>query len=493
MHKSKETIMLSNMLNKKYIFLNILVLLLLIILASPISASESKADSPKTTIILPSGFDFKSAIKGYYKSPEDYFKHFKLDVPEDANPYGFALAKLTLSLVKDDLTAVLGAKYLFAVAANASQNAKEKEISLHGVKYTDNLLLGKGFKDESEVKATLEQINIEKQKPTAKNFKKIIIGKSSIKITKDTKIKTQVDRVTRDWFSAYNISSPPWDFKKEKIVPWHEGEKIREIIELTGAKVTPVWGTMAKRIENRWYAPDAKGVYRFKISEDKIYNYPSTIIIDENTVIMNDTHGINAIASDSLDADLVLGCGDLDGKVQAAYYLASNGVNVYMPTDRFVSMLIGVKTKGTIIGSAPIRKTLDGAVIGGQPLSISIDEPIMVTNTKQGYPLQYYDTPYLYFKELEKYIGKPLRIMPVEVTEYGRADKLVVRADRIGAKVIGIRVASEEEYKAVRWWLNSDKSKRAILFHSAVYPAGYRLFFEFPNQTTFGDINISFE
>lgn len=189
----------------------------------------------------------------------------------------------------------------------------------------------------------------------------------------------------------------------------------------------------------------------------------------------------------------MVGCGDLDGKVEAAYYLAKRGVNVYMPTDRFIDMLIGVKTKGTIIGSAPIKKTSDGAIIGNQPISIDINEPIMVTNTTGGYPLQYYDAPYRYFIELEKYIGKDLKIMPVEISKYGRADKSVQRALRIGVKVIGIRVASKEEHQAISWWLKADKSHRAVLFHSAVYPEGYRLFYEFPEQTSFGDINIGFE
>ncbi len=254
-----------------------------------------------------------------------------------------------------------------------------------------------------------------------------------------------------------------------------------------------MWGTKAKKINNRWYAPDAEGIYRFVISEDKVYNYPTGLIADAETVYINDTHGINALAWDAVDANLVVGCGDLDGKVEAAYYLASKGVNVYMPTDRFISMLIGIKTKGTIIGSAPVKKTPDGAVIGNQPISIGINEAIMVTNTSAGYPLQYYDTPYRYFTDLEKHIGKKLNIMPIDITEYGKADKLVMRAKRAGVKVIGIRVASKEEYDAVSWFLRTNKSHRAVLFHSAVYPEGYRLFFEYPKQTTFGDINIGFE
>ncbi len=474
------------------IVLFIITMLILLGESNTTLAVESNI-SPKTGFILPAGFDFKSAIKGSYKSQEEYFKHFKQDSPDSGNAYGLALAKLTLGLVKDDPTAILGAKYLFTVSANASENAKEKKLSLLGMRYIDNILSNKSFKDDSEAKATFEQINIIKQKVPVKNFQKIIIGKSSIKIKKGAKIKTQVDRVTRDWLSAYNISVPPWQFSKDKTVPWHEGKKIIEILDLVDAKVSVVWGTKAKKINNKWYAPDAEGVYRFKISEDKVDSYPTGIIIDKQTVFMNDTHGINAIAWDSLDADLVVGCGDLDGKVEAAYYLAKRGVNVYMPTDRFIDMLIGVNTKGTIIGSAPIKKTSDGAIIGSQPISIDINEPIMVTNTTGGYPLQYYDAPYRYFMELEKYIGKDLKIMPVDISEYGKANKIVERALRIGVKVIGVRVASKEEHQAISWWLKADKSRRAVLFHSAVYPEGYRLFFEFPNQTTFGDINIGLE
>jgi len=83
--------------------------------------------------------------------------------------------------------------------------------------------------------------------------------------------------------------------------------------------------------------------------------------------------------------------------------------------------------------------------------------------------------------------------MTVEIDEYGRADKIIERAQKEKVRAIGTRVTSKEEYKAVSRWLRVDKSHRAILFHSAVYPEGYKLFFEFPTQTTFGDINIFFE
>jgi hypothetical protein len=89
--------------------------------------------------------------------------------------------------------------------------------------------------------------------------------------------------------------------------------------------------------------------------------------------------------------------------------------------------------------------------------------------------------------------GKPLRITPVEVKEYGKADVVVDEARRMGAKVIGIRVKSANEHDAVARWLNEDRSRWAVLFHTAVYPEGYKLFFEFPQQTSFGDIHPAFE
>jgi hypothetical protein len=454
----------------------------------PSSGGEATEDLSKNRIIMPADFNFTAAITTYYQSEEDYLKFFKFENDHE-NAYGLALANLTLGLVKKDPVFILKARSFFEISNKTSTNIREKEFSLHGIRYTDNLL-SDGFKNILDDNIAFERIKIEKQTPQAKKFKTIIIGKSSIRIKKGTRIKTQVDRVTRDWISAYRINNPPWQFSKDKPVPWHEGEKIKEILAAADAEVSIVWGTRAKKIGNKWYAPDAEGIYRFRISEDKIYNSPTNLIIDEQTLFINDTHGINTIAWDSLDADLVFGCGDLDGKVEAAYYLANKGVNVYMPTDRVIATLIGVKTKGTIIGSAPVKKTRDGAIIGDQPISIDVNEPIVVTNATGGFPLLYYEAPYLYFKELEKYIGRSLKIIPVEIDEYGRADKIIERAQRSKARVIGTRVVSKKEYKSVSRWLIADKSHRAILFHSAVYPEGYKLFFEFPKQTTFGDINI---
>jgi hypothetical protein len=51
-------------------------------------------------------------------------------------------------------------------------------------------------------------------------------------------------------------------------------------------------------------------------------------------------------------------------------------------------------------------------------------------------------------------------------------------------------VSTKEEHDEVYSWLQEDRTHRALLFHSAPYEDGYRLFFEFPEQTSFGDIKI---
>jgi hypothetical protein len=69
----------------------------------------------------------------------------------------------------------------------------------------------------------------------------------------------------------------------------------------------------------------------------------------------------------------------------------------------------------------------------------------------------------------------------------------VDEARRKGAGIIGIRVWGKREHDAVAKWLSEDPKRRAVLFHTAVYPEGYRLFFEFPAQTSFGDIRVAVE
>jgi hypothetical protein len=465
-----------------------LVCLILLLPAWTIARAET-AD-----VSWPPGFDFASSIESEEYTLPDFYRTYLDNAVSDTeqSPYGLALANLTVGLEKRDPLYLGFAKALFLESYNHSDDVTHKALAKAGMVYVDDILSGRLSKKASRIE-TLVPITINKSAPPAPGFKKIILGLSAIHIDRDTKIKTQVDRVTRDWLQGFNAKNAPWTLDVEQITTWHEGKKIREIAALSGAETSVVTGTVAKRIGDDWYAPDASGRYRFKIAEDKVLNFPTNFVVDDHTAILNDTHGISALAWNSLDANLVIGCGDAVGKMEAAYYLAENGVDVYTPTDRLIGMLIGSAGKGTVIGSAPVKKSGAGAVIGDQPIEFSVDETIVVSTTKGHYPLQYYDTPFRYFTALAEYIRQPLHVVPVEIKKYGNADVVVEEARKIGANLIGIRVWGKLEHDAVAAWLSESAKHRAVLFHSAVYPEGYKLFFEYPNQTSFGDIHPKFK
>jgi len=462
-------------------------------LGLPLGAVALAEDRPPA-LHLPSGYDFSTSIEQEVGSYEDFYQRYVRSLVKSGpeNAYGLALANLALGIAGSDPVPIVTAKALFAAHARISSDPREQRLAGLGARYAESLLSGR-YAQGAGVEGTPATVEIRKDPPPAGGFQRIILGRSAIRVKRHARIKTQVDRVTRDWVLSFNVKSAPWMFARDEAATWHEGRRLGEIVDLTGAEVIPVWGTTARKYGEKWFAPDADGIFRFEVSEDKVNNYPTTIVVDERTAIINDTHGVSAIAWDALDADLVVACGDHPGKMQAAYYLADRGVDVYTPTDRVMGMLIGARTKGVIVGSAPVKKSADGAVIGDQPIAIEADEPIVVSTTQGRYPLQYYDTAYRYFKALEAYASRPLKITPVEVTEYGKAEIVVDAARRIGAKVIGMRVRSRTEHDAVYEWLKEDGSRRAVLFHTAAYPEGYKLFFEFPRQTSFGDIHPVFE
>lgn len=441
----------------------------------------------------PPGFDFASSIESEEYSLPDFYGTYLDNALSDSDQsdYGLALSNLTIGLEKKDALYLGYAKSLFQESYNHSDDASQKAMAKAGMVYVDDILNGRLSKKAGSTVAVLP-ITIKKSAPPRPGFKRIILGLSAIHVSRDTKIKTQVDRVTRDWLQGYNVKNAPWTLNVEHAAGWHEGKKIQEIVALTGAQASVVTGTVAKRVGDDWYAPDASGRYRFKIAEDKILNFPTNFVVDDHTVIINDTHGISALAWNALDVNLVIGCGDAIGKMEAAYYLAEHGVDVYTPTDRLIGMLIGSEAKGTIVGSAPVKKSGSGAVIGDQPIEFAVDETIVVSSTKGHYPLQYYDTPNRYFTALQEYIRQPLHIVPVDIEKYGHADIVVAKAREIGANLIGIRVWGQQEHDAVAAWLKESAAHRAVLFHSSVYPQGYKLFFEFPSQTSFGDIHPKF-
>lgn len=457
------------------------------------SAAAAGFTTDGLAVYHPPGFAFEEAPDAIEEEWSDFGEFFQgyhtaMTGPAKADLYGLALASQVLGLIVNDPAHIKRAGGLYQLHARFTENERERVCATAGTRYCAQILTGT-FEPGKPTVSHVDRPVIRRRPPSSDRFSSVILGKSSIQVTSQSHIKTQVDRVTRDWLMAFQPSGTPWRSRSGKFFPSHEGARLMDLISYSGAKVTPVWGMTARRMGETWYAPDANGAPAFEISADKVREYPSNIVLDGRTAIVNDTHGISALAWDALDASLVIGCGDHRGKMDAAYYLADRGIDVYVPTDRLLGLLIGADTKGTIIGSAPVRKTPGGAEIGNQPVELQMDELIVVSNAAQIYPLQYYDTPARYFKSLGDYLDRPFHLMEVMVEEYGYAVPVVEVARDQRAEAIGIRVKSQKEHDAVAAWLGESERHRAILFHTAAYKDGYQLFEQFPQQTSFGDIH----
>jgi hypothetical protein len=266
---------------------------------------------------------------------------------------------------------------------------------------------------------------------------------------------------------------------------YHEGARLRDLLRAVPIRVVPLPGTLIARRGEDWLAPDENGVFRFTVLPDKV-RYPTTRAWSGLGLLM-DTHGISALVEAAVRerSDLVVGCGDHPEKARAAYHLAQLGVNVYFPCDRYVSELLGHDAPGVLLGSAPVSAEPGGAVIGHRPVRFLVNEKIVVEDASLRGRYQYYDAPARYFRRLAEYL--PLSVEWVEVDGPGESSRVIARAAQEGASVIAVRVETEEDYDPVHDWLAGSPERRAVLFHSAPYPAGYRLFAEFPGRTTFGD------
>jgi hypothetical protein len=345
------------------------------------------------------------------------------------------------------------------------------------------------------------------------NAKSMVLGESYILLTDGMRVGTQVERVYRDWLGTVWDGTNPlsWDLTRKPVVlpvvrddinrAHHEGALLEEIQKRVEVNVTPLFGTLIARNpkapdpdgEGQWYAPDEKGVFRFKILIDKV-EYPTTHV-SGNAGWITDTHGISAIVSQALEykSQLVVGCGDYEGKMKAAYYLAQQGVNVTFPGDRFEDMLIGYKGKGTLIGTAPVHRVEGvqrsgaGFVIGLQPVRFSLSELIVAEDTTGRYPTQYYDAASRYFRQLSTFV--PLNVRYVAVDDENQLDRVLSAA----ASAVAVRIRTEKEDAMLREWLLKSPHNRAVLFHSGLYPWAQGLFADFPSQVTFGDLHPRFE
>lgn len=288
----------------------------------------------------------------------------------------------------------------------------------------------------------------------------------------------------RDKSSRYNVNVPPNHIPKspKELVPWMEGARVAELMKYANVKVIPATGVVIKKINGTWYGPDEKGNYIFEVDPSKA-GPPFSKKINENTAIEIDTHGMNVMVPTAIKehAFLVIACGDLIGKAKAEMYMAKRGINCYAVCDRYTPYCLGYQGPGVILGGAPIRPIKEGAIIGAQPVYINTKELIVAQTTHVAYPYQYCDTPARFFNMLQKKYGIKLNVKIVDSTN---AVKVVEEAEKTGANVIGVRVVTYQDKKAVEKWLKENPNHRAILFHSAAYEPGYKLFFEFPQQVT---------
>ncbi len=329
----------------------------------------------------------------------------------------------------------------------------------------------------------------------------IVLGKSKIVVPYQALVGTQVDRVIRD--IAWKDS--PFDERvdpervptKAELVPYMEGYLAGLLMDYAHAKVIGLGPAFAVKKNDLFYAEEARGNFIFAIDQSKTEYGSAELYEGGRKAKFVDTHGFNMIAAAAMHKkeqkglDLAIACLDLPDKAKAALYLAKNGIHCFGPCDRFAYLLLAYKAQNpqaaTIIGTAPIRPAGKTAIIGDQTLTIRSSELIVSQYTEKLYPDQYCDTPTRYFEALSQVYGLKLNLIREEAGA-GEADKVVQRAIREKAKVIGVRVWNEADADAVAKWLESDGGNRAILFHSAIYEPGYQMFFRFPKQTSFGDL-----
>ena len=182
---------------------------------------------------------------------------------------------------------------------------------------------------------------------------------------------------------------------------------------------------------------------------------------------------------------------DSESDARAAFQLASKGVSALFPSDRFQDLLLGYQGSGVLLGTAPVKRVGDKVVIGGQPIKFSRRETIVVQDADANSPAAFYDAPARYFRRLGALVSLNVEYVPVQQTN--QIERVLGRATDVRATAVAVRVETNYEFERLREWLRQSPDRRAILFHSGLYPFAQPLFAEFPHQVTFGDLRPRFE
>ena len=331
------------------------------------------------------------------------------------------------------------------------------------------------------------------------NAKSVVLGTTKVVLDENSVVLSQVDRVYRDWLGGQLASpfgpellatfSERRTYNQSELLPeigWHEGARLKELKSINFTHfVGP--GTLVARSGDKWFAVDDQGIFRFEVPKDKLL-YPTTRFLRKDLAIIIDNHGINMLVEQAIrkNATAVVGCCDNPSKIYAAEYLAKRNISVVCFTDKYLFQAIGHDLN--ILGSPPIRIFGGKAILGNQPIKISVKEKILAVNSSDSvFSLWYYQTPASYMSVLEDAL--PINVTYFTLNDFNQMDLAVMAARLTNASVIATRIFNSADYFAVKGWLEENSNNKAILFHSSAYPYGYKLFQEFPKQTTFDDPN----
>jgi hypothetical protein len=338
----------------------------------------------------------------------------------------------------------------------------------------------------------VERHVIERKLVAPPGAKVMVLGASRIEVTPGMRIGAQVDRVARDWVSyqmKWDLSAKP--VPANQLLEYHEGAVIREMAAHTPVEIYPLTGALIAKVNGQWFAADDNGHFRFGVLGDKV-QYPTTHEHGDFAWI-EDTHGVSALVPQAVQGrmQLVVACGDAEGKAEAADYLSHKGIHVVFPGDRYEDLLLGYTGDGVLIGTAPVKQSQGKTVIGDQPIRFALGETIVVEDTNRPFPMQYYDASARYFRKLNTLL--PLKLDYVLVDTPDQIERVLQRAQKLHASAVAVRVATLNEAVRLREWLSRSPQNRAVLFHSGLYPYAQPLFRDFPQQVTFGDLRPQFE
>jgi len=360
----------------------------------------------------------------------------------------------------------------------------------------ENLARNKSIDFEFDTSQIEPNINLE-------DANSIIIGTTKVEIKNNDKIVTQTDRVLRDWLGIQlrqtpfrgeilKVFSERLRYTEERLmapVGWHEGGRLRDIQKYVDITHIPAVGTLVAKKDNKWYASDENGVFRFEVPKDKV-SYPTTRFLASNLAVIVDSHGINMLVEQAIrnNADVVIGCCDSPGKVKAVKYLSDKGISSLCFTDLDLYRALGNDVKA--VGSAPFAFKDNKVIFGDLPLTIYTNEDIVVADADIGktHAIWYYAAPKLYFEEISKTFR--LNVHAVPMAEFNLTKKIFDKAREIDARLVGSRVYEAEDYNEAKQWLKESRDNRLILFHSMSYPYGLLISQEFRNQVSFDDPNI---